>query len=494
MISSGKCGQILRPWVRLVAASSAASNVGNATNHRPRSTLSKRKPLKVYYPKHSTSQDKDPTRDVYLGGPQPELDEVLRDAVADKRRKQPSKQRSSSYVVSEEQEEQSHAKFFRSKGLPKIVPIHAWDKDNKNLRALRNHFLRKTPKVQPQLPENEFYEQHQADEDEAGPDEKSTRTPEGPSHQAPMDDGIVVLESKRLIREAMERGIDPQIFVTSRINLLKEFPLEKIGNKQSVRLFWLPHQTISGWSDLTTSPGYMASFKKSDLVRFASRPGRRHLGMTVILDNIRNPDNLGGVIRLAAAVGASQVLATSGCVDAWQPKVLRAAAGAHFNLPIKTKIQWSEVEQHLPESNGRQVVLCDSSSDQDSTVYEDDRAKLSQLVSQASGYKCADPKTGLKYDYSFNEGDLVEQFSRVSLPETPLSQFKRMESDESHAVIVIGGETHGVSKRAHKFALENSGCRAYIPLFNDMDSLNSLSAASILLHHCQTQWIELGSR
>ena len=58
----------------------------------------------------------------------------------------------------------------------------------------------------------------------------------------------------------MERGIDPQIFVTSRINLLKEFPLEKIGNKQSVRLFWLPHQTISGWSDLTTSPGYMGEF------------------------------------------------------------------------------------------------------------------------------------------------------------------------------------------------------------------------------------------
>ena len=48
----------------------------------------------------------------------------------------------------------------------------------------------------------------------------------------------------------------------------------------------------------------------------------------------------------------------------------------------------------------------------------------------------------------------MEQFSRVSLSETPLSEFERMESD-SHAVIVIGGETHGVSKRAHKFALEN---------------------------------------
>ena len=55
--------------------------------------------------------------------------------------------------------------------------------------------------MQPQLPENEFYEQQQGGEDEGegGIDEKSTRAPEGPSHQA-MDDDIVVLESKRLIR------------------------------------------------------------------------------------------------------------------------------------------------------------------------------------------------------------------------------------------------------------------------------------------------------
>ena len=118
---------------------------------------------------------------------------------------------------------------------------------------------------------------------------------------------LIVLESKRLIQEAMERGIDPQTFITSRVSLLKDFPLEKVKNKKDIQLYWLPYETVSGWSDLTTSPGFAATFKKDDFARQADRPGRDHLPMTVILDNIRNPDNFGGVLRLAAAVGCKQV-------------------------------------------------------------------------------------------------------------------------------------------------------------------------------------------
>ena len=65
-----------------------------------------------------------------------------------------------------------------------------------------------------------------------------------------------------------------------------------------------------------------------------------------------------------------------------------------------------------------------------------------------------------------------------------------MSDPKMHLVVVIGGETEGVSKKAHKFALESGGTRAFIPLFNDMESLNNLSAASILLYHCQTQCLK----
>ena len=48
-------------------------------------------------------------------------------------------------------------------------------------------------------------------------------------------------------------------------------------------------------------------------------------------------------------------------------------------------------------------------------------------------------------------------------------------------VLVIGGETHGVSERARKFAHEHLGERVHVPLANSMDSLNVVSAASVIL-------------
>ena len=79
--------------------------------------------------------------------------------------------------------------------------------------------------------------------------------------------------------------------------------------------------------------------------------------MTLVLDNVRNPDNFGALVRAAAAVGCQKVIATSGCVDAWQSKVLRGAAGAHFRIRIEVKKRWHEIEEFLPAD--RQVVVCD---------------------------------------------------------------------------------------------------------------------------------------
>ena len=54
----------------------------------------------------------------------------------------------------------------------------------------------------------------------------------------------------------------------------------------------------------------------------------------LILDGVRDPGNLGTVLRTAAAAGVQAVLLAPGCADAWSPKVLRAGMGAHFRLPI----------------------------------------------------------------------------------------------------------------------------------------------------------------
>lgn len=55
---------------------------------------------------------------------------------------------------------------------------------------------------------------------------------------------------------------------------------------------------------------------------------------TVLLDGVQDPGNVGSILRSAAAAGFSQVLLSVDCAQAWSPKTLRAAMGAHFQLAV----------------------------------------------------------------------------------------------------------------------------------------------------------------
>ena len=54
----------------------------------------------------------------------------------------------------------------------------------------------------------------------------------------------------------------------------------------------------------------------------------------VVLDGIQDPGNLGSILRSAAAAGFRQILLSADCAQAWSPKTLRAAMGAHFQLDL----------------------------------------------------------------------------------------------------------------------------------------------------------------
>lgn len=58
-------------------------------------------------------------------------------------------------------------------------------------------------------------------------------------------------------------------------------------------------------------------------------------GSCVLLDAVQDAGNLGSILRSAAAAGIRDVFLASGCAQAWSPRVLRAAMGAHFALDIR---------------------------------------------------------------------------------------------------------------------------------------------------------------
>ena len=61
----------------------------------------------------------------------------------------------------------------------------------------------------------------------------------------------------------------------------------------------------------------------------------------ILLDGIQDPGNLGGLLRTAAAAGATSAYLTKGCADAWSPRSLRGGMGTQFVLPMRERVDLS---------------------------------------------------------------------------------------------------------------------------------------------------------
>jgi TrmH family RNA methyltransferase len=93
---------------------------------------------------------------------------------------------------------------------------------------------------------------------------------------------------------------------------------------------------LNSISETTTSQGILAVLDHTIL----SFP--QSLDFVLIPDSIRDPGNLGTLLRTAAAAGVQAVFLPPETTDAFAPKVVRAGMGAHFRLPIYN-LSWEEI-------------------------------------------------------------------------------------------------------------------------------------------------------
>ena len=87
----------------------------------------------------------------------------------------------------------------------------------------------------------------------------------------------------------------------------------------------------------------------------------------MILDRLQDPGNVGTVIRTAEAAGYSGVVTVTGCADVYSPKVVRAAAGSLFRVPV---IDGGDQEMLIPELKKYGFKIAATSLDGD-TLYRD---------------------------------------------------------------------------------------------------------------------------
>lgn len=90
-------------------------------------------------------------------------------------------------------------------------------------------------------------------------------------------------------------------------------------------------------SETETPQGLLA------VLEFSQLPITNPLDFVLIADQIRDPGNLGTLLRSAAATGVQAVLLPPETTDAFAPKVVRAGMGAHFRVPIHS-MTWDEIK------------------------------------------------------------------------------------------------------------------------------------------------------
>lgn len=142
--------------------------------------------------------------------------------------------------------------------------------------------------------------------------------------------GLFVAEGIRLVEEALHAGWPFAYALWS-----AELSPRGQALVEQLRAAGVPVEEVSppllrAVSDTETTQGVLAALE------LPPPPPLHPQGWTFLLipDQIRDPGNLGTLIRAAAAAGADAVLIPPETTDPWAPKVVRAGMGAHFRLTV----------------------------------------------------------------------------------------------------------------------------------------------------------------
>ena len=211
-------------------------------------------------------------------------------------------------------------------------------------------------------------------------------------------------KSKEFVSKLM-LALDVPIYRDCELIMLSESAFSKISSEKSPQ-------------GVTCVIKYLDFFQKLDIIykeEFCILPDER----AIALCSVRDPGNLGAVIRGAVAFGIDRLILSADCADVYNPKTVRSAMGSLFRTRITTVSDFSSFVS-VAKDVGRRV-----------------------FAAELSDKAC------------------------------PLSEVSLKKSD----VIIIGNEGHGIPSDISSMATGS----VYIPISEKTESLNASVAASIFM-------------
>ena len=229
---------------------------------------------------------------------------------------------------------------------------------------------------------------------------------------------LLGLEGEHLIAEALRSGLSLEtLFLREGSESVLDRPA--LAGLEAHSTLILGRDVFASAVETASPQGIAATI----LIPPVSSPIPRRQSITLILESLQDPGNLGTLIRSAEAFGAQEIFLTPDTVNPWNPKVVRASAGSVFRMPIT-------------------------------------RAPLAQISAQ------------LKQQGTILYAAVAQRFDSLSLLEISFAP---------HTAIMIGNEGAGLSDEA----LALAHVRVRIPCA--VESLNAAIAGSTLLYEALRQ-------
>jgi TrmH family RNA methyltransferase len=263
---------------------------------------------------------------------------------------------------------------------------------------------------------------------------------------------LILLEGHRVILDALNAGATPKHVMYSGkafhtpLGLRLEEALQNLPRDCSVTK--ATDSVLDTVTETVAHQGLVAAFLRPRLSAGVSNvlpaydAARSLQPLAVVLDKVRDPGNIGTLLRSCYGLGADAVVAVDGC-DVWSPKVLRSAVGVQLtagkSMPILEQPDWRELYDAMWAYEAAAAQRPDS------------QRELQIII--ADGGEGSVPYTDVDF----------------TLP----------------SMLVIGSEASGVSQVAYD--APGRVVRAGIPMFRQLESFNAAVAGSILLAEAARQ-------
>lgn len=238
------------------------------------------------------------------------------------------------------------------------------------------------------------------------------------SSKARREQGVFLVEGKKMFLEAKKLGLVERVYVSE--ELFEEWKSEE--HLQGVSYEVVASKVFKEITDTMTPQGVIATVRmhstsvddmlKSDNVRL------------VFLENLRDPGNLGTIVRTAEGAGMTGIVLSRESVDIYNPKVVRSTMGAIFRMPF---------------------------------VYVNDIREAMKEAQQAGTMFYATHLKGTKY------------YDEIEYPEK--------------TAIIIGNEANGITDET----AEQADVYVKIPMCGQVESLNAAVAASVMMYEILRQ-------